>query len=132
MKKHLLYSLVLAISISVPAAAQHNFVVQNGSASAYKTINDAYAAASTGDTIYLPGGSFNMPSVSKSLVWIGVGYNPDSTAATYHTRINNQVNLSGLADNSYFTGIHFSASLVLGSNGDDAKDITISRCRIFR
>lgn len=129
MKRELLPLLLLTL-ISVSATAQYNFVVQNVNTSVYKTITEAYDNANTGDTIYLPGGSFNMPSIAKSLVWIGVGYQPDSTAATYFTRINNQVALLGTADNSYFTGIHFTSSFVMGSNGNDAENVTISRCRI--
>ncbi|MFC0875168.1 hypothetical protein ACE01N_01170 [Saccharicrinis sp. FJH2] len=128
-KKMLL--LVLLCSVSFFALqAQYNFVVQNGSASVYNTLQEAYDNASAGDTIYLPGGSFNFPSVDKPLVWIGVGYHPDSTAATYFTRINNPVNFSGNCDNTYLTGMHFMSNVTFGTSGQDVTDVTIFRCRI--
>jgi hypothetical protein len=128
--KRTLISFSLCLLVVSAAESQHSFVVQNGTASVYRTINEAYTAATAGDTIYLPGGSFDMPSINKSLVWIGVGYHPDSTASTYHTRINNAASFLGECDDSYITGIHFSSNVSLGSNGNDAVDVTISRCRI--
>ena len=110
--------------------AQHSFVVQNNGANGYKTLNEAYENASTGDTIYLPGGSFTMPTINKSLVWIGVGYHPDSCKATYFTEINNGVYFQGECDNSFITGIQFNADVQFGVNGDDAVDIQLIRCRV--
>jgi hypothetical protein len=130
MKMYFFVILSFLFLSSVTINAQYNFVVQNGTAEVFKTIDEAYTNAINGDTIYLPGGSFNMPVISKSLVWIGMGYHPDSTAATYFTRINNQVSLLGTADNSYFTGMHFISSFVMGSNSNPAENVTIFRCRI--
>lgn len=132
MTKRIFYSILVLCVLSYSSYAQYNFVVQNGTASVYKTLNDAYTSASSGDTIYLPGGSFNFPSqVDKPLVWYGVGYHPDSTEATYYTRINNAANFSGNADNSYISGIQFESNAVFGSNGNDAVGVTIHRCRIL-
>jgi hypothetical protein len=128
-KKLSLLILLCAVSMFT-LKAQYNFVVQNGSASVFNTIQEAYDNANAGDTIYLPGGSFNFPIVDKPLVWIGVGYHPDSTASTYFTRINNSVGFSGNCDNTFVTGMHFMGNVSFGSNGQDATDITVSRCRI--
>ena len=100
MRKNQFMIAVIAILFILPTNGQYNFVVQNGNSESFKTIQEAYEAANAGDTIYLPGGSFNMPSnIDKGLVWIGVGYHPDSTEATYFTRINNQTVLTGNCDN---------------------------------
>lgn len=128
-KKLSLLILLCAVSIFT-LKAQYNFVVQNGSASVFNTLQEAYDNANAGDTIYLPGGSFNFPVVDKPLVWIGVGYHPDSTAATYFTRINNSVSFSGDCDNTFVTGMHFMGNVSFGSNGQNATDITVFRCRI--
>ena len=131
MKKILFSLAILAIFCVIPSMGQYNFVIQNGSSASFKTLEAAYEAAVAGDTVYMPGGSFNMPSsIDKGLIWIGVGYHPDSTEATYFTRINNQATLTGNCDNSYFTGIHFASNVVMGENGDDAMDVEFSRCRV--
>lgn len=131
MKQRILIITSVVISMCLSLQAQHNFVVQNGSATNYKTLSEAYEAAVSGDTIYLPGGSFDMPTtIDKSLVWVGVGYNTDSTKATYFTRINNGAAFTGNCDNSYFTGIYFTSTVFFGSSGDDAMDIRMERCRI--
>ncbi|MCA1757951.1 MAG: hypothetical protein LC649_10890 [Bacteroidales bacterium] len=128
--KRTFITLSLICLLPTVAESQHSFVVQNGTPSVYRTLAEAYTAAEPGDTIYLPGGSFDLPGIYKSLVWIGVGYHPDSTIATFSTRINSSANFYGDCDNSYITGIHFSSNVNLGSNGNDAVDVTISRCRI--
>jgi hypothetical protein len=131
MTKKNFFSMAFLCMLSFSVSAQYNFVVQNGSASVFKTLEEAYESSAAGDTIYLPGGSFNMPaSIDKSLVWIGVGYHPDSTLATYFTRISSPVKLSGNCDNSYFSGIHFASNITMGDNGDDAVDVELFRCRI--
>ena len=121
--------LALAFTI-VSLQAQYNFIVQNQTASAFNTLSEAYANSVDGDTIYLPGGSFNLPAIDKSLVWIGVGYHPDSTTATYATLINNDASFSGNCDSSFITGIYFTKQVLIGSNGNDAENLTLFRCRI--
>lgn len=131
MTKRIFFSLVVLCILNYSVFAQYNFVVQNGTATVFKTLDLAYSNASTGDTIYLPGGSFNLPGlIDKPLVWYGVGYHPDSTEATYFTRINNQATFSGNCDNMFISGIHFESNVVIGSNGNDAVNVTIHRCRI--
>jgi len=127
-KAHLFIAGLLATTFALHA--QHQFVVQNGTASVYTSLQEAYDAATAGDTIYLPGGSFEMPTVEKPLTWIGVGYHPDSTAATYHSLISSHVTFTGAADDTYITGIHFGQNLTFGSTGDDVVDAVISRCRV--
>src|SRR6056297_1566225 len=118
MNKKILFTILVSFFFLSFLTAQHSIVVQNGGASVYKTIDEAYENATNGDTIYLPGGSFNMPLINKSLVWIGVGYHPDSTEATYYTRINNAVSFQGDCDNSVVTGIHFVLNVSVGSTGN--------------
>ncbi|QGY47337.1 hypothetical protein GM418_27820 [Maribellus comscasis] len=112
--------------------AQPRIVVQNGSASVYTNINDAILAANSGDTIYLPGGGFNISPVTidKTLHWVGVGHYPDSTSATKATRIITSLVFTGNCDNSTFEGIYFTNSLSFGSSGNDAMNISIKRCRV--
>lgn len=124
---------VLFLFGSIQIFAQYNFVVQNGTAKVFKTIDEAYNEASPGDTIYIPGGSFNMPSnMEKGIVWIGVGYHPDSTTATYYSRINNGVVFSGNSDSTQLIGLHFNSNVSFNSVAENvAKDVLIHRCRII-
>jgi hypothetical protein len=72
--------------IAMNAFAQKAVVLQhNGIATVFSTTNplgDAYAAAVSGDTIYLPGGVFPGLGISKRLAIFGTGHYPDSTMAT--------------------------------------------------
>ncbi len=121
--------LILALIANV-MFAQHRFVLQNGTSTVYSDINDAISNAANGDTLYIPGGTFNLSptTIDKSLVWIGAGYHTDSTLATLPTIIYNSVNFNGSTDGSYFTGIHFNNTVSFGENGNDATDIIIERC----
>lgn len=90
---------------------------------------EAYEAASTGDTIYLPGGAFTPPAeINKGLVIFGVGHNPDSTAATNPTLISGNLNLKEEADNLYMEGIWL-ANPVNTANNISVDQFTFRRCR---
>ncbi|QIA06322.1 hypothetical protein [Draconibacterium halophilum] len=128
MKK--LYFLPL-LFLAITTFAQKQFVVQNGTAQTFDDLNVAITAASVGDTIYLPGGGFSISTaVDKTLHWRGVGHYPDSTVATGHTQITNQVTFSGSCDNSSFEGIFFQSNVIFGSTDDDCTGVDMKRCRI--
>ncbi len=91
---------------------------------------DAYNAASTGDTIYLPGGAFTPPAeINKGLIIYGVGYHPDSTAATSPTLISGTLLLKEDADNFYMEGVEVSIQLNFAGN-ESVSQFTFRRCRI--
>ncbi|MDX8337671.1 hypothetical protein SLH46_00660 [Draconibacterium sp. IB214405] len=129
--KNLFFLLFLFMGITT--FAQKQFVVQNGTAQSFDDINDAIAAASAGDTLYLPGGGFYIDpaTIDKTLHWRGVGHYPDSTAATGHTQITNAVNFTGNCDNSTFEGIYFQTTVTFGSNDDECTGVTMKRCRVW-
>lgn len=64
--------------------AQKLIAIQNGNApSFYEDVNEAFDNAIEGDTLYFPGGSFNLNrTIDKTLHIIGTGHNPDSSTAT--------------------------------------------------
>jgi hypothetical protein len=129
--KHLL--LILAFcSTSFYSFSQNNFVLQNNTAvSVFNNLTDAYNAANSGDTLYLPGGTFISPAIiDKSLVWYGVGHYPDSTQATFPTIISNSVTFTGNCDNSFISGIFFQGFVSFGSAAENATNVTLKRCRI--
>ena len=119
--------------LAITTFAQKQFVVQNGTAQTFDDLNEAIAAASAGDTLYLPGGGFSISStIDKTLHWHGVGHYPDSTAATGHTQITTyDVYFSGNCDNSTFEGIYFQHNVRFGSDGNECTGIKMKRCRII-
>jgi len=95
-----------------------------GAVSYFTELSAAYNSSVSGDTLYLPGGSFGGLSLQKSLTLIGVGHHPDSTAATGAT-ILSYLHLYSSASNSLITGIYFISSI---ESYESLSNITISRC----
>ncbi len=127
MKKSILF-LILAICFSFSASYAQNLIAlqHNGATTLFTTIPAAVTAAVGGDTVYLPGGSFPGFSIDKKLAIIGVGHNPDSTAATGMTLISGEIHMTTAnCDGSIFTGIRVSAIQNLGGDNDN---VQVSRC----
>ncbi|MCF8381000.1 MAG: hypothetical protein K9H49_15605 [Bacteroidales bacterium] len=87
---------------------------------------DAYNAAQNGDTIYLPGGQFTAPHISKHVVVFGVGHNPDSTTVQGETIING-FNFNAGSAKSHFEGLKITSGITWSSIADS---IVIKRCNI--
>jgi len=91
---------------------------------------NAYNAATSGDTIYLPGGGFTSPgTISKTLLIFGAGHYPDSTQATSKTYINSSISLSEAADGLRIEGVDLSGSFQTNSN-ESVNNIIIKYCKI--
>lgn len=128
MKKLIFLSFVLFSTLSF---AQPHFVVQNGTTKVYNNINTAISEASSGDTLYVPGGGFSISAtVDKTLHWIGVGHYPDSTVATGPSKIVSSVSFTGNCDNSTFEGIDFTSNFSIGSSDNELENMVMKRCRI--
>ncbi len=131
MKKVLI---LLLISISATAFAQRAFIRQNGTTNVYYLIDSVFQTAQNGDTIYLPGGSFNIGSltINKRLTIIGVGHVPDSTQATYSTTLVGNIYLTSAASNGSISGLYLTAAIYFGTNpGDQSISFySVSRCNV--
>jgi len=91
--------------------------------------NLAYDSAVTGDTIYLPGGTFTPPDIRKGIKIFGVGHYPDSTAATNATIINSNVNIGHEADGLHLEGVKIMGQLGFESNAASGIDnVAVRRC----
>ena len=76
--------LLLTFLFTTIIYSQNLIAVQNGNTpSFYEDVNEAFDNAVEGDTLYFPGGSFNVNrTINKTLHIIGTGHNPNSTTAT--------------------------------------------------
>ena len=126
MKAALLHTFAFLFAASSYAAV-HTVSNMTPSPGQYNTVNAAIAAASTGDTIYIHGSSFNYNSatLNKQLTLIGTGH-----------QVPNQNPLTSDVDYIYF-GSGSSGSRIIGlniyymeNNASNLTNISISRCRI--
>ena len=127
LKTMLLIGLLVSLNL---LAQQKTALHSNGATTIFDgstQFTDAYNAANSGDTIYLPGGLItSIPSINKKLTIFGVGYHPDSTLAT------NQTTLSGLnfytnSDSSFIAGINFTSGLSTATN-ESVSYLIVTRC----
>lgn len=123
-----LLSLLFSLCSLSSLFAQKLIALHHEGAVSYHTdLDAAYNASVSGDTLYLPGGSFGGFSLQKSLTIIGVGHHPDSTAATGSTVLSD-LSLYPGADNSLITGIYLNATLYVNA----VSNVSISRCFLNR
>ncbi|MFN4234972.1 MAG: hypothetical protein ACK4IK_09230 [Bacteroidia bacterium] len=111
MKKILFISLLI---LSCNIYAQRRIALQhNGNTSIYGGTNpltDAYNDAQNGDTIYVTGGLFSIPTIQKKICLIGTGYFNDSLTATGRSQING-INIGPGASGTVITGVYISGNL---------------------
>jgi hypothetical protein len=104
----------------------------NGTTTAYRSIDSVVANYLAGDTIYLPGGSFQFSTVvfSKKVIVYGAGHYIDSAAATGRTVLNGEIRITGTASGSMFQGFYLGGSIVLGTDASNSNinGLEISRC----
>jgi hypothetical protein len=121
-------------------------VSANGTTKLTSTLDSAAILAQDNDIIYLPGGTLagqTIKNFDKKVTVIGVGHNPDSTAATGRTFINGNIGfyngaqgsvLDGVyvSDNAYFTAnckfYRVNASSILGYTDHTMENVVISQC----
>lgn len=119
--------------ISILAWSQAQFIIQNNTKTeVYNTLSAAVTNAVAGDTIYLPGGGYELSptTISKQLHWVGHGHYPAATGATYQSRITSNLIFDGDCDGSSFEGIFFHGALTFGSSDNEAINIRMKRCRV--
>ena len=91
---------------------------------------DAYNAASSGDTIYLPGGNIPFPStIDKGITVLGAGHYPDSTLVTNPTILTGNIYLGENADGAHLEGFLISGGLLTDYNAK-VDEVKIKRMRI--
>ncbi len=134
MKTFQITILLVLLSISAISQSSKIAVHHNGSASFHPTFDAAITAALAGDTVYIPGGQFDIGdySISKKLVIVGVGYHPDSCATTGISILNGTLRFKDYADNGFLTGVQITNYLFFGTDANDQQvdNFTVKRCQI--
>ena len=133
MKTMFLLSFLLVVGFTL-TAQQKVSLNRNGTTEIFggsDPFSDAYLAASSGDTIYLPGGNLPYPAViDKSVTIFGAGHYPNTTVATNKTVLNGNLTINESADNLHLEGIEITGTLVF-SNNHKVDGVVIKRCRIY-
>lgn len=132
MKKQIILTWVL-MAILVNVFGQKKITLQSGNnASFYSTIDSAILNAANGDIIYIPGGSYVIPSlvIDKGVQIFGAGHYPDSTSATGQTILTGEVRILTGADNGSLSGCNILGNVFFGSNATNqtVNNFGISRC----
>ena len=129
MKKIAILAFTLLSGISF---AQQTFIRQNGTTTTYSSISGVFAAAVDNDTIYIPGGAFNIGNltVDKKLFIFGVGHHPDSTQATYATTLSGSIIILNTASYGSIEGVYLTGNLRFGNtpSNQTVTNYNISRC----
>lgn len=132
MNKNFLFVLVALLATTTALNAQKVALHSAGTIQHFEGtdgLKAAYEASTDGDTIYLPGGAFNMPDgFEKQLTIFGAGHYPDSTQATRKTTLNSTLYLNVNADNFYMEGVDINGNISFEYD-KSINNVTIKRCK---
>ena len=131
--KKLLLAIVVAILGITGVNAQRSIIIQNND-KVFESMKIATIIDNTedGDTIYLPGGPIVLTGywdIDKEVHIIGAGHYPDSTRATFETKISGgHIRFMQGSDNSSITGVYQDNDIIIGSTATDSiSNISITR-----
>ncbi|WP_430932253.1 hypothetical protein [Saccharicrinis sp. 156] len=127
----LLFSVTIVVTTSInaqPYIALHS----QGHINYYETFQKTLDNALDNDTIYIPGGGFDIgnATIDKTLHIYGVGWFPDSVAATAQSILEGNLYIVSGADNGSLSGIRFSGQIFFGTDESNqtVNNYLISRC----
>lgn len=128
----ILLLLAIFILLQITGANSQNLIaVQNGNTvTLFSHLDSALNNANSGDTVYVPGGVWNIGTyqISKEIHIIGNGFHPDSTKPGLLSRIAGQFQFRIGATNSSFEGFELNGSFVFIAN-EIIENICISRVK---
>lgn len=124
----------LLLILSIFSNAQKTIAVQsNGTASFFIDWAQAWQNTNAGDTIYLPGGTFNIGNldIDKVVTIIGVGHDTAYIHDRLFSHLNGTIRLLDGSDSTLLHGFLL-GNLQIGTAdaNDNVENINISRCRI--
>jgi len=128
--KRISFLIAVLILCLLNVQAQRIIALQNGSKVFFhQNIDTIMVHSESGDTIYLPGYTYNKNlTISKKLTIYGTGHYPDSTAATNPTRIYGTLILTTAASGSTFEGISLEGDISMPA-GNTFNNFIFSRMK---
>jgi hypothetical protein len=106
----------------------------NGLSNFYSRIDSAVINAQNGDTIYIPGGNFNIGElvINKEVIIYGAGIHPDTTNATGISYLSGNLYLVDGSDSSFIQGLSITGNITFGTDASNqaVENVTISRCKM--
>jgi hypothetical protein len=134
MKKSLFTLCLLVISITILNAQKTITVQSNGQATFYTDWAAAWTNTQAGDTIYLPGGTFNTGNIviDRKVTIIGVGHDATHNHDGLFSHLNGNIYMVEGSDHSHLHGFQFAALYFYQTNNSAqvVSNVTVSRCRI--
>ena len=134
MKKIFLISIFCLAQFGIVQAQKTIAVQSNGNATFFTDWASAWAATQDGDTIYLPGGTFNTGNIiiDRKVTIIGVGHDHTQTHDGLFSHLNGNINLVEGSDFTLLHGFQFTNLFfnTISWVNQDVSNVTVSRCRI--
>lgn len=131
--KRFILSLLVALLTSAMLHAQQIAVVSgSGSTSVYDTLDDAIAGASSGSTIYLPGGGFQVSAetkIKKKITIMGISHKYNSENADGNTTISGDLQFAPGSDGSAVMGVYLGNNILIGVDGR-VRNILVKYCNL--
>lgn len=146
MKKNIFIAYLVFLTINLIQGQNLIAVQHNGKTLLTPNIDTAINKAQSGDTIYLPGGTFKPKGfeirLSKKIFIFGTGINTDSSNSTMITYVDASILLMNGSSNSFLQGIYLTGGitfydsvnsviirdLYIGSNGIQFNGSNNNRC----
>lgn len=123
------------IFISLSAISQTRFALHsNGQTQVFNSFANALAVAQHGDTIYLPGGNFNIgnPIIDKKIIMIGAGHYPAFTLNTGITLLQGNLTLLNGAHGTQLQGFYLTGDIRLGTtpSNQEVNHVSLTRLNV--
>ena len=121
------------VIVAMIATAQQIAVVTGNSTKLCQTLADAIEEASSGSTIYLPGGGFQISDdvkITKKVSIIGIGHKPVSENVDGNTVISGNLWFNEESDNSAIMGCYISGNVQIGYDNKPVNNILIQYCNL--
>lgn len=121
------------VIVAMIATAQQIAVVTGNSTKLCQTLADAIEEASSGSTIYLPGGGFQISDdvkITKKVSIIGIGHKAVSENVDGNTVIVGNLNFNEGSSNSVVMGCYISGDVRIGYDEKSVNNILIQYCNL--
>ena len=121
------------VIVAMMATAQQIAVVTGNTTKLCQTLADAIEEASSGSTIYLPGGGFQISDdvkITKKLSIIGIGHKAVSENVDGNTVISGNLFFNEGSSNSVIMGCYISGDVKIGFDEKSVNNILIQYCNL--